>query len=195
MRIIDNLFDIQKLLHDESDYYDLKINLLGTPVSDRYPLVGIRINDQELWDNRVINDVITFRELQILDSALKIEIVYKGKTDQDTVVNGETILENQSLTIESIEINDVKIQKKDLMYMGVACYELTESQKNSYAKVGASWIDVKTNVMYNNGTWKLEIKKPILSNLIDQKQISNHIFEVSHYETLDRLQRSYLGQD
>ena len=148
MRIIDNLFDIQKLLHDESDYYDLKINLLGTPVSDRYPLVGIRINDQELWENRVINDVITFRELQILDSALKIEIVYKGKTDQDTVVNGETILENQSLTIESIEINDVKIQKKDLMYMGVACYELTESQKNSYAKIGASWIDVKTNVMY-----------------------------------------------
>lgn len=193
MRIIDDLCDVQSLLTENTDYYDITIDLIGNAVLDRYPLAKITVNDKELWKGPVTQNTVVLDRLMIKDPTVKIQITYLGKTEQDTIVNGETILENQTLSIQSIEINGIRIPKKDLMYMGVATYDLTESQKIGYTKIGAPWVDVKTDTMYNNGVWTLEIKKPILSNLIALKKISNHVFEVSHQETLARLQKTYLG--
>lgn len=194
MRMIDHLSDIQQLLANFEQHYDICIHLTGQPVDNRYPRAAVRINGRQCWTGTVNDQLIDIPKLQIVDPTLSIEIEYQGKTDLDTKIQDEAIVQNQTLNIQSIRINHILISRQDLQYMGRACYNLSPSQQKSYAQIGATWIDVKTDTMYNNGVWKLEIKKPILSGLIALKNINTHVFEVPHQQTLARLQQSYLGQ-
>ena len=191
MRIIDSLPEIQDMLIDSTCLYDLAITLIGNPAQARYPMASVKINNVEQWQGQVTCQKLLFKNVEIHDPAIEFEVTYTGKSDHDTVVEGDKIVENQHLEIQSVGIDTVNLAGYDLIELSRTTYDLTESQKSSYNKIQAQWVDVKTNTMYNNGTWKLKIKKPVLSTLIKSKQISMQVFEVSHTNTLSRLQQSF----
>ena len=39
-------------------------------------------------------------------------------------------------------------------------YNLTDSQKQAYTANNAHWENIKTNILYNNGVWEINLKKP-----------------------------------
>jgi hypothetical protein len=68
---------------------------------------------------------------------------------------------------------------------------LTEAQTNAYNSNGFPWKDVKTNTLWNNGTWKIKLHKPITASLIKQKGINRQVFELSHADILNKLQNYF----
>lgn len=192
MRIIDNLCDVNSLLNDNSCQFNIALVLTGNPAQGRYPTACVSINNAVLWQGTVNRQELAFKNVEIHDPVINVEITYTGKLDHDTVVEGDKIVENQHLEISCVDIDGVNLTGYDLVELSKTTYSLTDSQKSSYSSIGATWVDVKTDIMYNNGVWKLEIKKPVMTTLIKSKQISVQAFEVSHANTLSRLQQSYL---
>jgi len=168
------------------------MSLTGVPVDTRYPHVKLIIDNCIHWQNTLIeHNELHFENLKINSSALNVELHYINKQAQDTKVIDNQIIANQCVHINWIEINQVKLLPDFLRQYSLTTYHLTEQQKNAYNAQGNTWKDVRTNVLYNNGIWRLSCQKPILTNLLKQKTLTKHVFETSHCDILLQLQQYF----
>lgn len=189
--IIDRLDDVQQLLH-EGPVYRLSVNLSGSPASNNYPQVKLSINNTVIWTGAVKEQtVLDFPSLFVAEHYFNLQLEYFGKTDNDTVVKDNKIVENQSVCINGISINDVEIVGHDLTAFSNTDYSLTESQQSAYNSNGFRWKSVKTDTLWDNGIWKLSLDKPVIASLIRQKHVAKQVFELSHTAILNKLQNYF----
>jgi hypothetical protein len=189
MAIIDTINEIQDLLVDRSNPV-IKIGLTGVPTGNRYPQAQIVINDAQMWSGLVTDTQLSFTQI-IFKHSLCLKIIYFGKTDDDTRMEDGKIVENQLIRIDYLEIDDICFKDIALHDIGYATYDLTDSQKQAYTNNNFSWTNLKTDTMYNNGVWEANFEKPILTNLMKQKKITKHEFEMPHDTILCRLQQYF----
>ena len=189
MAIIDTIDEIKDLLLDQSNPV-IKIGLTGVPAGNRYPQAQISINDVQVWSGLVADTQLSFSPI-MCEHSLCLKITYFGKSDDDTLVEDGRIVENQLIRIDYLEIDGICFTNVALHDIGCATYDLTDSQKQAYTNNSFPWTKVKTDTMYNNGVWEANFEKPILTNLMKQKQIIKHEFETSHDAILCRLQQYF----
>jgi hypothetical protein len=191
MAIIDSIPEIQNLLIEDSTYI-VKMGLTGTAANNKYPTVKILINHIEVYTGTVNQHELKFiTEVPDHTCYLNIELHYINKTSDDTIVINNMIVENQSVKINYIEINNLRILGHDLSNLSMANYNLTDAEKIEYNKLNAPWQCVKTDSMYNNGIWKVQFERPIITNLIKQKSTAMHIFDLPHNSVLFKLQQYF----
>lgn len=195
MALIDTIPNIQQLLKD-SKTDTIKINLTGMPANGRYPEVKVFVNRQCYWQGIVQSTTdIVLDDLTLINKSVDIGVQYINKTDQDTKVVDGQIVENQRVQINWVEINHLKLSGHKLINYSSTDYDLTDSQKDAYTAISARWEDIKTDVLYNNGTWKLYLKKPIITTLLKQKNSVWHVFETPHLDILHKLQQYFTKID
>lgn len=190
MTIIDSLTDVQKIISD-SPLHTIKIMLVGNPVEHRYPSAGIDINQQQVWQG-TINDQTTlvFDQIHAVDK-LTIAITYYNKTDADTKLENNQIIANQNLRIKSIEIDSVVISGNSLFEYGSTRYNLTEQKKVAYNTSGYQWDNIKTDTLWDNGTWTMDLELPLITCLLSKKSLVRHVFETPHTDVLSKLQNYF----
>jgi len=189
MPIIDSINEIQDLLKDD-EQYSVKLGLTGFAAANRYPRAKVLINDAEVWNGTVNDTVLSFR-VTVFEDWLNIKIYYFDKTDNDTIVQDGSIIENQYIKINYLECNHLCILGHSIANISLTNYNLTDSQKQAYTANNAHWENIKTDSLYNNGTWEVNLKKPIVASLIKQKQITQNIFEMPHTDVLSKLQQYF----
>lgn len=189
MGIIDTIPDIQQILK-EPDIVTVKLTLVGTPATQNYPRVKIFINYSLVMDDYIVNDCdLTFQTKNI--GHLQIRLDYYNKTDNDTVVNDGVIIDNQYVRIEQLIVNGVKLSGPSLCNIARVNYRLTEEQKIIYNSHGYQWENVPSDSLYNNGTWELYLKSPLVTNLLNNKKVISNKFDISHMDVLSKLQNYF----
>ena len=190
--IINNIQDIRDII-SELDLYNFTIELIGTPVNDRYPEVKLSIDNQIVWTGAIVNSIfLNFDSIVIDNPEVCLEIDYFNKLDNDTIVDeNEIIVANQSVKINSLSINGLLISGDHLPFYSSTTYRLTETQTAAYNSNSFPWKDVKTNILWNNGSWKIKLRKPIIASLIKQKGLTRQVFELSHSDILNKLQNYF----
>jgi hypothetical protein len=189
MPIIDCIDEIQDLIKDQGKI-SIKLGLTGFPAKNKYPSAKLFINHSEHWCG-TISDTVLSAEIDTPDDHLNIRLCYFDKTDSDTIVEEGKIIENQFIKINYLELNHVCISESDLTSVSLTNYDLTDSQQQAYTLNGAEWKNVKTNCLYNNAVWEINLKNPILSSLIKQKKITNCVNELAHDKILLKLQQFF----
>lgn len=190
VRIIDTLPDVLNILRNEQNSFTFKFDLIGHPAQNRYPFVKIEINHGIMWQG-TIQDIqqIVIDTIEIDVPHIEIKIHYLNKTDNDTVIADSEIIENQCVEITNIKINQIiDICKNDLINLSLTDYDLTQSQKEAYSSINASWCKISTNVLYDNGVWSMMLHRPIIDNLLKLQQREKRVLEISHHDILNKLQ-------
>ncbi len=194
MHIIDSIPEILDILSDDTDRFKIEVSLIGYPAQQRYPSVKITVNGRQVWfDNVEQEQTLTFDSMVLDESVVDIRICFCGKNENDTVVVDSKIIENQHVKICHVKINDIQIGDYDLMDMSITEYDLTESQKQAYKEINAAWSGVKTDTLYDNGTWSLLLNRPVVTNLIKSQKRFSKIFEIPHQDILNKLQKYFMA--
>jgi hypothetical protein len=190
--IIDNIDSILDIIK-EDNCYNFFISLTGTPANGNYPKIKISIDGQLVWSGQVIDAAsLKFTSIVAVAPCIDFEIQYYNKLDNDTVVNKDgTIIENQSVKINSLEINNLLISGNQLMEYSSTNYMLTDGQKDAYNSNNFPWEGVKTDTLWNNGTWQIKLQRPVIANLTKQKYVARQVFELSHLDILSKLQNYF----
>lgn len=173
---LDHLLDPEIIEYCRFDRFDLKLTLTATDADCRWP--GIRIwNDGKIIaDQSVTDGIFEFEYNEIVDMSRSnkvLEIEYYGKTDQDTITDSSgNIIQNQSLTIERLLINDIDIIENSTMYqLGNYTAELSPEKRAYYIEHGYSVEPTYSLNMFENGRWRLTIPLPILTTLVKLKAV------------------------
>jgi hypothetical protein len=191
MSIINTIDEIQSLLNEDSRYC-IRLGLTGFSAAGRYPKIKVLVDNIELWAGDVKNTELVF-DIVSTNDYLNVKILYFNKTDSDTIVQDDKIIENQYVRIDYLQCNSVHISGYDLSDSSLTNYNLTDSQKEAYTSNKFSWENIKTNCLYDNGVWEATLKKPILANLIKQKHKTQYIFDKEHDDILLKLQQYFEG--
>lgn len=162
-------------------------------MADRWPTVCVKVNHATIWTGPIQNNQTLIAENLNCKTDVSIQIEYYGKQEQDTVVNNGNIVANQHVCIAMIEIDDVCFKGSELANLSSADYNLTESQKAAYNINNFPWTHVKTDTLWNNGTWQINLRAPILTTLLKSKIYPKQVFELDHRDVLTRLQNIFEG--
>ena len=154
-------------------FIKIQLALTGNAAQGRWPCVRINMNQQPVDNFTVIGTKQVEYELTVEQESFELEIVYYNKTDQDTVVNSQgKIIENQSITVNEVTVNDVDLVKTNLIYRDIGCYNmmLSESKKQYFLDHGINTGPSHSMGMFENGTWTIRLGMPVLSFLSKKQQ-------------------------
>lgn len=162
---IDHLIPAEIIAAAQFDRFDLQIVLQGSKANNVYPSVNIWIDQTCVWSGQVIGccDISYTTEFDIDKPTvqIKIEMVDKDAvlgTKVDTLGN---IIEDQSVTIEQIIINDIDIVANGTVYQfGHYHLNLTADQTQYFTDHGISVAPSHTLTMHSNGQWRLTLGLP-----------------------------------
>ena len=162
---------IQKMILNS---VELELVLKASPAGGIWPRVKVSVNSQVLFDGTVIEkQTITHSNKHDPGTEVRLSIEYLDKTDQHTLVDDQgQLIENQSVLIESIKLNDVDLVQTNLIYnFGKYFYNLSETKKQ-YFKTQRHETEFSHSLhMCENGSWILDLKVPILPELIKHKAL------------------------
>jgi hypothetical protein len=191
LAIIDSISEVQQILI-EPDTHTVQFDLAGVPVDNRYPQATILIDQTVCWQGTVTEKTqLEFKNLQVNSACIDIQLHYTNKSNQDTKVIDGKIVANQCIQIMCVEIDHVAISGYVLRDHSVTDYDLTDQEKDAYNTHGQEWKNVKTTMLYNNGIWKLNLEKPILSTLLKKRTAVNHVFDTPHQDIMHKLQQYF----
>ena len=132
-------------------------------------------NETQIDDNTKIVYV------EILPEANVVDLRYFGKSNNDTILdNTGKIVQDQSLKIENLFVNDIKIEILAIKDFLKFIPEYTPS-RIEYAGVNNIELpkELFTDHMFDNGNWSFEFQRPyflwynnILMNLINNSETS-----------------------
>lgn len=140
---------------------------MGSIAKSKWPCVSILLNDKEIFID-CIREEQTLKFKLITSEKFSITIRYQDKDDFDTVVdeNGN-IIENQSVEIKKIIINQIDLIKTGLIYKNIGNYKmnLSDYKKLELKKYNQS-TDLSTNLlMCENGDWTIILEQPLYTFL------------------------------
>lgn len=171
---LDYLLDPDIIDYCQFDRFDLKLTLTATDADRRWPGIRIWVDGQVIADQQIADGIFEFEYAQKVDMNCNnkvLEIEYYGKTDQDTITDTTgNIVQNQSVTIERLLINDIDIIENDTMYqLGNYTAELSPEKRAYYIEHGYSVEPTHSLTMYENGRWRLTIPLPVLTAIVKLK--------------------------
>lgn len=148
------------------DRFDVAIEFYGSPSLDQYPQVRVLVDDEVVWDDQVIkNQTINFsHKLNIQNKCVLLKIEYYNKNDiTGTNVNSQgQIIENQSVLIKKIIINDCDIVKNNTIYgFGYYYPQLSDTKIKHFIEHGYSVDPNHSLNMAENGEWRLQFGIPV----------------------------------
>ena len=157
----------QILIPLTSHTVDLEIHLVGKQAKSSWPSVKISIDQKEIYNGIVIEEQ-TISAKTNTNEEFSIQIEYYGKKDFDTVSDDNgIIIENQSIEIKKIIVNNVDLIKTKLIYKNIGCYTmlLTPYKEQELKKYNQSTEPSTNLTMYENGIWKINLKQPLYTFL------------------------------
>jgi hypothetical protein len=183
--------------------FDLEITLQGYSCNGIFPTVEIFINKQLEFTSCIDHKTINLNKK--FDSTVRqvtVDICYLGKTDADTRVDhlGQ-IIENQSLEITGLTINQVDIISSQSIYkLGNYTQNLSEEKKAYFLEHKIDIGPSHSLHMFENGVWNINLGFPILPELckimsvteVHQKSLNYDQFDdmyqrIQHIKQLEQL--------
>lgn len=168
---LDYLLDNTVIEYCNFDRFDLNLVLSSTPAEKRWPTVKIWMDTELVAEKTVANGKWHFdfsTKVDLERDHVCLEIEYVDKTDRDTVIDAQgSIVQNQSVTIEKIFVNDVDLLETNMIYtLGHYTPELSPEKTAYYLKQGYSIEPSHTLTMYENGRWQMRMPLPISTNFV-----------------------------
>ena len=146
----------------------VQIKFNAVSAQARWPMVRVWVNNQLVADQPIVTgNCITF-DTDIIDSQAQLKIEYYKKTNNDTITDATgQMVENQSLEIKQLLINDVDIIANNLYTRLGHYYMLLDNQKKEYYQTHGYNTEPSHSLhMFENGYWQLDFDMPILQNLV-----------------------------
>jgi hypothetical protein len=184
------------------DRFDIEIELYGAPSMDQYPQVRVWVDNEVIWDNQIIkNQTIKFsHKLNIQNKSVLLKIEYHNKNDiTGTNINSQgQIIENQSVSIKKIVVNDSDIIKNNTVYAFGHYYpKLSETKIKHFVENGYSIDPSHSLDMFENGEWRLQfgipvnqsIAKVISPQYTEKIKWPDHDFLVKIIKKCDRIRQ------
>jgi len=154
------------------DCVDFELKLICAPARNIWPHVKVSINNDIIFDGIVEQQgTIKYSNKHEPGTVVRLHIEYLDKTDEHTVVDDQKqIVENQWVKIESLLANDVDLVSTNLIY-NFGCYflKLSDTKKQFFKQQGYETETSHSLQMFENGSWILDLKVPILPELIKLK--------------------------
>ena len=182
------------------DQVSMSIRLKSTPAGDKWPKVRIVLGDKIVADQTLSGDDVIDYSTTLSDdiSNFLLKIEYYDRTDQDTITdaNGE-IIEDQSVSIEQIILNDIDIVKSQVIYkMGQYTREFSIDKLKYFEERGLDTGPTSSLSMFENGVWTISLKNPITKQLINLKTFQqkhelwpNDALLIETLDIIDQLQQ------
>ena len=145
----------------------INIDLLLTASSaqGRWPCATVKIDDLVIWQGTVEcqHRILWHGER---DSKFSLRLLYHNKGINDTVVDSHgLIVENQSLNIGKILVNDVDLIKTGLIHqVGSYHMDLSREKRQYFLENNISVGPTTHTQMYENGQWIMQFGVPVLSH-------------------------------
>lgn len=151
---------------------DVDITVKATCAGDKWPRMQIWIDDQLIQDTVVVQQTrcqLTHR-LSDQQTSTSVKVIYLNKTNADTVVdaNGQ-ILENMTLEITGLIINDVDLLANNLVYtFGHYVMNLSDDQRAYFEEHGINAAPSHSLFMSENGQWCWQLPVPVMSAFVSR---------------------------
>ena len=123
------------------------------------------IGNQQINKHATIN----YKLPKKLKDTVILKIEYLDKTSDHTVVDESgQIIENQSLNIDSLFINNVDVVKTQIIYkLGVYTRILSESTLQYFRDHGIDYGPSHSLTMTENGSWDINLTFPVTKQIIE----------------------------
>jgi len=150
------------------DLFQLRIDLISTSAGGLWPEIQVCIDEQPIWSGYVsqtqrVEYSTTGRRNQTLILTIKL----MNKTNDHTKINENgDIIENTSVTIHSLQVNQVELIATNLIQKFGDYQMMLDDEKMQYfIKQGYNTGSSHSTTMYENGHWALKFEFPILPYL------------------------------
>jgi hypothetical protein len=133
-----------------SETVDIKINISSTNWGDRYPGARVYINETLIHEGLIEDPTEMSWSGDLADGDHKIVIEMYGKIPGDTVMDGDTIVNDVVLNIDSIAIDEIELDQ--LLWSNSEYFPKDENAPESMIEcVNLGW----------NGRWELNFSSPV----------------------------------
>jgi hypothetical protein len=134
---------------------EVSITLTGTKGLD-YPIVDIKIN-QDLYQSILVEETQTFTFKVKKRSRNMIKISLRNKSPNDTVVQDGNIINDKTVKIKQLLIDEVRLQQPTLFMQGRS--KTTDNQRFKHDAL-----------YYNDSTWSFYFENPVNPYFIKKKK-------------------------
>jgi len=193
--------ELQQFLSDnlikmlDFEKFELHLELQGYSCNDRFPLVAISVNKVLEFESVVQNQTIKIaKTFDPQTKNIAVDICYKDKTDLDTKVNCDGVIEqNQSVKIVNCMVNGVDLISNDIIYkLGQYTKNLLPQQKEYFISNNIDTGPTHNLWMNENGVWSLNFGFPVLPELCKKvfiKELHQKSYDENFYnEMYQRIQ-------
>ena len=152
--------------------FDFELSLSATPCNDRWPMVKVTIDKEVVFDGTIVNHQwVSYRNEFDNISNLEVLIEYYNKQDYDTTVDSAgQIVENQSVTITELTINEIRLVKTQIIYkLGMFYQNLSTAKQQYFVDHGIDTGPSHTLCLYENGMWVLKFQLPVMQQFVKFK--------------------------
>jgi len=154
----------------DEDKLELAISLSATSARGVWPRARIWLDDVIIDDQQINKHAtINYKLPKKLKDTVILKIEYLDKTSDHTVVDESgQIIENQSLNIDSLFINNVDVVKTQIIYkLGVYTRILSESTLQYFRDHGIDYGPSHSLTMTENGSWDINLTFPVTKQIIE----------------------------
>ena len=136
------------------------------------PIAEIKVGDKVYFKDEITSTeqkptVIEFEHTIENDKSHSLDIIRTGKTDQETVLENDTIIKDQLLNIKYVEIDEIDLGA--LLFEGVYTPEYPEPWATQQRDKGVSLPKSFKNVtkLGHNGIWAFTFTSPFYMWLLE----------------------------
>ena len=143
---------------------DIVITVQAHSAADNWPKIRLIVNSDIVMDKQLIESISTidYSTIANFDTA-EIKLEYYGKTEKDTIISNNEIVENQRIEILKFELNGVDIVQNECIYnLGNYNKHLSPEKYQYCLEQGIDVGPSKSLAMFENGYWQLDVGIPIL---------------------------------
>lgn len=172
--------------------FDVEMQLISTQANGIYPKIRVKLDELTIADMRLSGDnIITYKTILDLNTSVNLKIEYYDRSDKDTVTVNGKIIEDQSITIKRLLLNDVDIVKSNTIYaLGKYVPSFSQDKINYFKENNIEYGPSDTLTMMENGIRTLQLQVPLLPQLI---QLQTYHKKLSSWPN-DRLINNILDE-
>jgi hypothetical protein len=169
---LDHLIPLDILEMMQLDRFDFVLTLTSEPCNSRWPNAKVSVNNEVVFDGIIkeyqqINYNAKFDNI----NEVYVDIEYYNKQDNDTTVDANgSIIENKSITISELTVNDINLVKTRTIYnLGFFHQNLSPEKQQYFIDHGINFGPSHTLHLAENGVWKLKFQMPVMQEFVRHK--------------------------
>lgn len=172
MHNLDNLIPQSIIDLMQLSNFDFDLTLLSTPYNNKWPMAKVTIGDLVVFNGLVVDSQeikysSNFKNVESID----VFIEYYNKQDNDTLISDQgEIIENQSITISKLCVNNVDLITSQVIYnLGMFHQNLSPEKTQYFIEHNLDTGPNHTLYLCENGVWKLNFKFPVVYHFVKYK--------------------------